>query len=57
MCEKKTLGNANCGLANITPSSKMYVKIDKTLLKFCKKFDKITETSDENFEKFAWNVW
>ncbi len=28
------------------------VKIDETVLKFQEKFDKITETSDEIFEKF-----
>ncbi len=31
------------------------MKIDETR-KFCEKFDKITETSDEIFEKFVWNI-
>ncbi len=35
----------------------IYEKIDETRLKFCKKFDKITETTDEIFEKFVWTVW
>ncbi len=31
----------------------MYVKIDETELKFCEKFYKITETSDETLEKLV----
>ncbi len=40
----------------IQRNSPLSFKIDKILQKFCQKFDKITETSDEIFEKFVWNI-
>ncbi len=33
----------------------MNVKVDKNLLKFYTKFDKVSGTSNEIFEKFVWN--